>query len=272
MSTVPRRRNPDWTEEELIVALDAFFSLRESGRLRSAADPGTIHASRVLNQLRIHPAEKRTPKFRDPAGVGRRFNYFGKLEAHQRIDGRTAYVAVWERYKDDREGLRQAAQEIESGIYSAAEELRSRDHDNLEADLNALRDDQSLNETERQALIKARQGQGAYRSALIRLWRKCAATGCEEQSLLIASHLKPWSKSSNKERLDPYNGLLLSPTWDRLFDRGLASLADDGTVLVSSYLSTDDRKRLGICDRLRIALEDSHLLYVRHHRRFEFKT
>jgi len=59
-------------------------------------------------------------------------------------------------------------------------------------------------------------------------------TGLQVKSLLIASHIKPWRWSSNIERLDGHNGLLLSPHVDRLFDKGFISFSDSGKMLLAN--------------------------------------
>jgi hypothetical protein len=83
--------------------------------------------------------------------------------------------------------------------------------------------------TERKEMRKARVGQGRFRQVLLELWgSRCAVTGVEMPSLLTASHIKPWRSASNAERLDPHNGLLVLPQYDRLFDRGFISFSDDG--------------------------------------------
>lgn len=85
------------------------------------------------------------------------------------------------------------------------------------------------NPTEREALIKARIGQGKFRSDLVKVWRRgerCVLTGLEVPELLVASHIKPWRESTNEERLDPMNGLLLSAHVDKLFDRYLMSFRE----------------------------------------------
>ena len=64
--------------------------------------------------------------------------------------------------------------------------------------------------------------------------------------LLIASHIKPWSESSNKEKLDRYNGLLLLPNYDKLFDKHLISFDDDGKIIISSQIKEEEYKVLGI--------------------------
>jgi hypothetical protein len=79
---------------------------------------------------------------------------------------------------------------------------------------------QTLSETERVSLVKSRMGQGMFRYELMRLWQGCSVTGVALFPILKASHVKPWRLCSNRERLDPYNGLLLTPTLDSLFDLG----------------------------------------------------
>jgi putative restriction endonuclease len=70
----------------------------------------------------------------------------------------------------------------------------------------------TIEETTRDSVIKSRLGQGEYRRNLIEVWGGCSVTGCKTIEILRASHIKPWRFSSNSERLDPYNGLLLLPT------------------------------------------------------------
>lgn len=101
--------------------------------------------------------------------------------------------------------------------------------------------------TERAELIKSRLGQGKFRAGLMKLRRdKCYVTGITNPNLLRASHIKPWRDSTNTERLDPNNGLLLTPLYDHLFDQGLITFANDGTMLISPSLSAENRKALGI--------------------------
>ena len=64
--------------------------------------------------------------------------------------------------------------------------------------------------TEQAAIYSSRRGQGVFRDGLLRLWGGCAISGYHRNEVLIASHIKPWKVASDNERLDPYNGLLLS--------------------------------------------------------------
>jgi hypothetical protein len=125
----------------------------------------------------------------------------------------------------------------------------------------------TLAETERTAVIQARLGQGRFRQMLAELWGACAVTGVALREVLRASHIKPWRVSTNAERLDPYNGLLLLPNYDALFDRGLITFADDGALLRSKALTDTDAEQLGIaataCLRM---VHDRHRPYLRYHR------
>lgn len=131
-----------------------------------------------------------------------------------------------------------------------------------------------LSETTRDAIVKARVGQGKFRSELLRRWNhQCSLTGLANPDLLIASHIHPWSLSNNDERIDPNNGLLLAPHVDRLFDRGLISFADDGTLLVNSSLTQTDREILAL-DRYTVLCgftEDNCRYMARHRHRHGFE-
>jgi putative restriction endonuclease len=88
-----------------------------------------------------------------------------------------------------------------------------------------------LGPSERDAVTKARIGQGPFREDLIRYWGRCAVTGIDDLRLLRASHIHPWRLADNAGRRDPFNGLLLSPSLDHCFDRGLIGFADDGRIV-----------------------------------------
>lgn len=101
-------------------------------------------------------------------------------------------------------------------------------------------------ETERSELIKCRLGQGKFRDALLHLRGKCYVTGVSDPRLLRASHIKPWKDATNAERLDPHNGLLLTPLYDHLFDKLFISFEDDGLMLVSSKIPAEVSTALSI--------------------------
>ena len=63
---------------------------------------------------------------------------------------------------------------------------------------------------------------------------------------LRASHCKPWRDSSNEERINGENGLLLTPTIDHLFDRGFISFEDSGLLIVSPLAHPPSLNLMGV--------------------------
>ncbi len=123
------------------------------------------------------------------------------------------------------------------------------------------------NETTRKSLYLARIGQGRFREELLEAQEKCYVTGVADPRLLRASHIKEWSKSTNSERLDVENGLLLSPLYDHLFDRHLISFTDDGELLISPKLSSNTIRTLGIRLKARgQPFTGRAKAYLKHHR------
>jgi hypothetical protein len=88
-------------------------------------------------------------------------------------------------------------------------------------------------------LRRSRLGQGRFREGLIRLRKCCYISGLSETGVLRASHIKSWKDSNNPERLDPHNGLLLTPNYDALFDSGFISFTDEGRILLSNELPSE---------------------------------
>ncbi len=111
------------------------------------------------------------------------------------------------------------------------------DGDVAEEEDQHIRDRTDLGPTEKRALILARRGQGYFKKEVALIERGCRLTGVTESRHLRASHIKPWSKSDDIERLDGSNGLLLSPHVDHLFDEGYLSFRRDGTILQSEQLT-----------------------------------
>lgn len=122
--------------------------------------------------------------------------------------------------------------------------------------------------TERERLCAARIGQGEFRDALLIYWSgTCPVARVDHGAILRASHIKAWSKSSNVERLDPFNGILLCAHIDALFDRHLITFEDDGRLRVSAAVSAENRSRLGLLDDVMIdGLDRRHAPFLAHHR------
>lgn len=102
--------------------------------------------------------------------------------------------------------------------------------------VDALTRRRDIGQTQKKQLVLARRGQGIFRANVGRIEQHCRITNTNDRLHLIASHIKPWSKSNDEEKLSGYNGLLLSPHVDHLFDRGYLSFEDSGKILISKKL------------------------------------
>lgn len=125
------------------------------------------------------------------------------------------------------------------------------------------------NETERNGLVLSRVGQGAYRKRIIHRWEyQCAVTGFNKLDILIASHILPWKESSDEQRLDVNNGLLLSPTYDALFDRHLISFENNGQIILSPTIEKSAYQKIGVknSDKIIRSLSEDNKFYMEYHR------
>lgn len=120
----------------------------------------------------------------------------------------------------------------------------------------------------------SREGQDEYRRKLLEECPFCPITMINEESLLIASHIKPWAVSDSKERIDPNNGFILSPLYDKLFDRGYITFSDDKRVTISNWLSRQVKDRIGIKENQMfqfLPINPKRIKYLEYHRNTVFK-
>ena len=120
---------------------------------------------------------------------------------------------------------------------------------------------------EKIALVKARRGQGIFKANVRMIEKSCRVTGVTNIKHLRASHIKPWSASSDHEKVDGYNGLLLSPHVDHLFDRGFISFEDSGDMLISKTLSQSVLDKWSLDSGKNVGkFEQPHHNYLEYHR------
>lgn len=133
--------------------------------------------------------------------------------------------------------------------------------------------EKKLPKQEEEQLVKARIGQGTYRKELLNESSECIVTRVNDERVLIASHIKPWSVSNDSEKIDPNNGLILTPTYDKLFDQGFISFTDDGEIIISPYISPLNIKKLNLIHKKKYILPESETRkkYLEYHRDNVFK-
>ncbi len=123
--------------------------------------------------------------------------------------------------------------------------------------------------TEKRCEVSVRLVQGKFKDNLLRKHpNKCLICEINKEQLLIASHIKAWaaSKEQEDERYDPNNGFLLCPTHDALFDKKLITFEDDGKILISEEITTDQHEHLNINTDTRIRVHEKTKDYLSWHR------
>lgn len=136
-------------------------------------------------------------------------------------------------------------------------------------DIENIYCDKTLDATEKAILVNTRIGQGDFRNKLIDYWQGCAVTKYRNPRLLVASHIKPWRSANNQERLDVFNGILLLPNLDKVFDLGYISFEETGKIKISSEL--EEAGKLGVKPDVGILLSKKHHAYLEYHRDVVFK-
>lgn len=200
-----------WTKDESILAL-ALYCKIPFGKI-SKAHPQVIELAKLLG--------------RTPAAVSMKMGNFGRFDnelakkgiiglSHGSILDKT----VWDEYHHNMQAL---SETVDSIPYMS--ELLNND-DGIE--LLPVG-------TSRRIKTQARVNQDFFRSAVISAYnQKCCITGLNIPSLLIASHIKPWSVSDPKtERTNPCNGLSLNSLHHEAFDNGIFTIDTDYRILVS---------------------------------------
>jgi len=100
---------------------------------------------------------------------------------------------------------------------------------------------------EYERLTKARNGHGYFKEQILKRMDCCMITGSKE--ILEAAHIKPWAKANDEEKIDGFNGMLLTPNCHKLFDKGLICFQNDGSIKKSNKISSKDFDRLIIEDK-----------------------
>jgi putative restriction endonuclease len=213
-----------WNRDELILAFDLYC--RIPFEKTKANNPQVIELARLLK--------------RSSASVARKLGNFGSFDPalqerqisglvhRSKLDGE-----VWAEFNGDWNRLVLEARRLRDGLGST--EL-------IEDSPDEIRFPQGA--SEREALRRNRVHQGFFRDAVLSSYEdRCCITGLRIKECLVASHIVPWSVSE-RYRTDPHNGLCLSATFDRLFDRGLITLSADLEGTVSEGLLKNRDKRI----------------------------
>ena len=119
-----------------------------------------------------------------------------------------------------------------------------------------------------------RVGHEEYRRKLLEQCPFCPVTMISDERLLIASHIKPWAASSDEEKIDPYNGYMLSPMIDKLFDKGFITFTEGRHIVLSEFISNRTWGLINLRDDTfyqALPMDDKRKEYLKFHHESVFK-
>jgi len=221
----PQKYGQLWSREELILAFDLYC--RIPFKKTKANNPEVIALATLLK--------------RSSASVARKLGNFGSFDPELKMRHVTGLVHVskldaeiWDEFNSDWNRLVLEAERLRAEL-GAEVEPQSEAGSELSVPQGA---------SERETMRKTRIHQAFFREAILSSYEgTCCITGLRIRECLVASHIVPWS-ISEEHRTDPRNGLCLSATFDRLFDRGLITIDADMEVFVSARLRKVGDKRI----------------------------
>lgn len=204
-----------WTDDEMIIVLDLYFKLpfgrlnRNTPEIKALAKligrTDNSVALRLVNYAACDP-------------------YILSTGRHGMASGRDRCMPYWDQYANDKERL-----------FLKAEEIRARLSKTPIEKILDIKPEDFIGK-ERDAVIKQRVNQSSFRTMILGNYEnKCAITGIDIPELLVASHIVPWSMDA-RNRLNPSNGICLSPLYDKMFDKGLIGIRDDYSIQLSYEL------------------------------------
>ena len=213
-----------WTKDELTLALNLYLKL-PFGKLHSG-NPEIIRLAKIIG--------------RTSGSVAMRLNNFASVDPyHQQRGigglpgGKKQVELIWNEFINNKDELlfkseRILAEKENVAIENKfAEVLKGTEH---------LKGEYKLRE------VKTRVNQNVFRQIVMANYdNRCAITGIDIPDLLVASHIIPWSKNE-KERLNPENGICLSPLYDRAYDKGYIGINEKFEILISAELKKKNKK------------------------------
>ena len=206
-----------WSREELLLTLNLYYKISFSKI--NYKHPAIIKLSKLIN--------------RTPSAVALKLVNFARLDPSLQSrnisgmkHGAKADEEIWNEYYANLEKLSFESEKILAAYKNHSIEISS----GIEIE-NLPKEGK-----ERERLIKTRVNQQFFRLAILASYEnKCCITGLNIPELLVASHIKPWSKDK-KNRMNLSNGLCLNPLHDKAFDSGLITITSDYKVLLSKRI------------------------------------
>ena len=207
-----------WTRGESILALNLYLKL-PFGKLHSGT-PEIIHLANLIG--------------RTAGSVAMRLNNFANVDPyHQQrgivglSGGKRQVEPIWNEFINNKDEL----------LFESERILAQQEHVTIENKYaNVLKGTEHLKGEYKVREVKTRVNQNVFRQIVIANYSgKCAISGIDIPDLLVASHIIPWAKNE-QERLNPENGICLSPLYDKAYDKGYIGINENFEILLSKDL------------------------------------
>ena len=251
-----------WTRDELVVAFNLYFKIPFSKIGKK--NPDVIELAVLLG--------------RTPSSVSMKLGNFGRGDSELRRQGITGLGhggrsedEIWKEFDENPDELVCLSESILAKLKKRTVE-----------GISGISSEAvfSTEGKERDALTRVRVNQSFFRKAVLASYGyKCCVTGIFMESLLVASHIKPWA-SDMKNGANPRNGLCLNAFHDRAFDSGLMTITQDYKIKFSDiikagkYMDTETGKRFFTdFEGTAIILPEKFLPgreFIEHHNKFVF--
>lgn len=207
-----------WTRDELILALNLYLKL-PFGKL-DARTPEVIKLAKLIG--------------RSANAASMRLNNFAAVDPYHQQRGIVGLRGgikqvepIWKEFINNKDEL----------LFESERILAEKENTSIEVKYSSeLKDISHLKGEYKVREVKTRINQNVFRKIVIANYNgKCAITGIDIPDLLMASHILPWSKN-DKERLNPENGICLSPLYDRAYDKGYIGINEKFEILLSAEI------------------------------------
>lgn len=219
-----QQKNRLWTRDELILALNLYLKL-PFGKLHSGTSE-IIHLAKLIN--------------RSASSVAMRLNNFAHVDPYHKqrgiiglAGGKKQVEPIWQEFIDNKDELIFESEGILASLEKTS--LEKKFVSDLEG-LSHLKGQDKLRE------VKTRINQQVFRKIVMANYKnRCAITNLDIPALLVASHIIPWGKN-DQERLNPENGICMSPLYDRAFDKGYIGINEKFEILLSKDLKNKGKE------------------------------
>lgn len=209
-------RKDVWTEEQITIVLYEYCK-KPFGQF-SSTKPFVKELGELIN--------------RKPGAIVRKVGNLASFDPQMKARGvgglahtSKADKIVWNRYYGHWDQLAYDAELLISQLKNKEFE------ESLEIDLNNL-----PTGAERKQEVKRRINQDFFRATVLSSYKyRCCITGITSSQLLEACHILGWADNENN-RTNPKNGLCMTPTFHRAYDKFLMAITPDYEIVLSDEM------------------------------------